>query len=295
MKESDMIVGIGELLWDMLPEGRKPGGAPANFAYHISQFGLRGTVVSAVGSDEPGDSILHILDAGRIGRSVARVSYPTGSVAVSLDGAGVPQYDIKENVAWDNIPFTSELQSLARNTRVVCFGSLARRSPVSYETIGRFLDSMPRDRGDLLSVFDINLRQHYFSKALVEDSVSRCNVLKINDEELNIVRPMLGLPDGGDESACAALIDRYELKLLILTCGVNGSYVFGRDFRSYIPTPRVVVADTVGAGDSFTAAFVASLIKGKDVRQAHETAVAVSAYVCSCHGAMPVLPQHLVC
>ncbi len=286
------IVGMGEALWDVLPDGRKIGGAPANFAYHVSQFGLPGCVVSAVGDDELGREIRECFDAVGLNYKVATVPYPTGVVLVSLDERGIPQYEIKQDVAWDNIPFTAELEELARNTRAFCFGSLAQRNTVSRHTIGRFIDLMPHGDGELV-VFDINLRQNFYSPELLADSIERCNILKINDEELDILSNMWGLPSSDFESACRELIARFDLKMLILTCGVNGSYIFTPDGVSYQPTPVVEVADTVGAGDSFTGSFIASLLRGRTVAEAHKTAVETSAFVCSRHGAMPPLPSSL--
>ena len=272
---NDLVVGMGEALWDVLPEGKKLGGAPANFAYHISQFGLNSRVVSAVGDDKLGTEILENFREKKLFGIVETVPYPTGTVQVELDAEGVPCYDIKEGVAWDNVPFTPALEDLARHTRAVCFGSLAQRSVVSRETINRFLDAMP-EGDDILKIFDIN---------------SKCNILKINDEELVTVSRMFGYPGIDLQDKCWILLAKYNLKMLILTCGVNGSYVFTPGSVSFVETPKVVVADTVGAGDSFTATFVASILKGKSVREAHELAVKVSAYVCTQNGAMPVLPD----
>jgi len=287
-----IIAGMGEVLWDLLPEGKKLGGAPANFAYHIAQFGLPSTVLSAVGKDALGDEALEILRSKGLAERIERVDCPTGSVRVALNGAGVPQYEIREHVAWDNIPFTPQVERLARQTRCVCFGSLAQRSPVSRETIGRFLDAMP-DEEDRYRVFDINLRQRFYSKEVIEASLGRCDILKINDEELTVIERMFGLDSGDPERTCGTLIERYGLRMLILTCGAEGSYVFGKDDVSFLETPRVTVADTVGAGDSFTASFCASLLCGKTLREAHRLAVDVSAYVCTQAGAMPELPETL--
>lgn len=284
-----MIVGIGEALWDVLPEGKKLGGAPANFAYHVSQFGLPGMVVSAVGDDALGRELVDNLAAKEVDMLMATVPFPTGTVQVSLDADGIPQYDIKEGVAWDNIPFLPEVEALARRTRVLCFGSLAQRSDVSRQTINRFIDAMPVG-DDTLIVFDVNLRQHFYSADVLRHSMMRCNILKINDEELVIVGRMFGYDDLGFEEQCRSMLSEFGLKILILTCGVNGSYVFTADDVSYRPTPVVEVVDTVGAGDSFTASFVASLIKGKGIAAAHDTAVSTSAYVCASEGAMPLLP-----
>ncbi|MDM8269809.1 carbohydrate kinase [Barnesiella viscericola] len=287
-----IIVGMGEALWDVLPEGKKLGGAPANFAYHVSQFGLNSRVVSAVGQDKLGTEILDNFREKRLQGIIETVPYPTGTVQVTLDNEGVPCYDIKEGVAWDNIPYTEKLDQLARQTQAVCFGSLAQRSIVSRETIARFLATMP-DTPETLKIFDINLRQSFYTKEILCDSFSRCNVLKINDEELVTVSRLFGYPGIDLQDKCWILLAKYNLKMLILTCGVNGSYVFTPGHVSFVETPTVQVADTVGAGDSFTAAFTAAIIRGRSVREAHQLAVDTSAYVCTQQGAMPVLPESL--
>lgn len=288
----DIVVGMGEALWDMLPEGKKIGGAPANFAYHVSQFGLSSCVVSAIGDDSLGKEIIENFASKGLNHHIAQVPYPTGTVQVDIDQAGIPQYEIKENVAWDNIPYTAHLEALAENTKAVCFGSLAQRSVVSRNTINRFLDAMPQT-DDTLIVFDINLRQGFYNKEILCNSMKRCNILKINDEELILVSRMFGYPGIDLQDKCWILLGKYNLKMLILTCGINGSYVFTPGHVSFQPTPQVEVADTVGAGDSFTAAFIASLLKGKSVTEAHHLAVQTSAYVCTQNGAMPLLPAQL--
>lgn len=289
--ENTIVVGMGEALWDVLPEGKKIGGAPANFAYHVSQFGLNSRVVSAVGDDKLGMEILDNFREKKLNAMVEIVPYPTGTVQVELDAEGVPCYDIKEGVAWDNIPYTPALEDLAKHTKAVCFGSLAQRSVVSRDTINRFIDAMPAE--DTLKIFDINLRQGFYTKEILCNSFSKCNILKINDEELVTVSRMFGYPDIDLQDKCWILLAKYNLKMLILTCGVNGSYVFTPGNVSFVETPRVEVADTVGAGDSFTAAFVSSILSGLSIGEAHKLAVETSAYVCTQNGAMPVLPQSL--
>lgn len=289
---NDIVVGMGEALWDVLPEGKKIGGAPANFAYHVSQFGLPSCVVSAVGDDPLGKEIVENFTSKGLNQLIAEVPYPTGTVQVEIDPAGVPQYDIKENVAWDNIPYTAHLEALAERTKAVCFGSLAQRNIVSRTTINRFLDAMPHDNDNLV-VFDVNLRQGFYDKEILCNSMTRCNILKINDEELVTVSRMFGYPGIDLQDKCWILLGKYNLKMLILTCGINGSYVFTPGNVSFQPTPKVEVADTVGAGDSFTAAFIASILKGKPVAEAHACAVQTSAFVCTQKGAMPVLPKEL--
>ena len=292
MKEKNIVVGMGEALWDVLPEGKKIGGAPANFAYHVSQFGLPSCVVSAVGEDALGKEIIENLTSKGLNQLIETVPYPTGTVQVEIDQAGVPQYEIKENVAWDNIPYTARLEALADRTKAVCFGSLAQRNVVSRNTINRFLDAMPQSP-DSLIVFDVNLRQGFYNKEILTNSMERCNILKINDEELVTVSRMFGYPGIDLQDKCWILLGKYNLKMLILTCGINGSYVFTPGHVSFQPTPTVEGEDTVGAGDSFTAAFIASILRGDSVSDAHAKAVQVSAFVCTQKGAMPILPHDL--
>ena len=290
---NELVIGIGEALFDMLPEGKKLGGAPANFAYHVSQFGLESCAVSAVGDDELGKEIRSNFEEKKLQTLIETVPYPTGTVQVEIDKLGVPQYDIKENVAWDNIPFTPQIEELAHRTKAICFGSLAQRSKVSRNTIEQFIEAMPKTE-DTLIVFDVNLRQSFYSREVLDRSMKRCNVLKINDEELITISRMLGYQGTDLQSKCWILLGRYHLKMLILTCGVNGSYVFTPGSMSFIATPKVKVADTVGAGDSFTGAFVACILKGLSVADAHQKAVNVSAFVCTQRGAMPTLPADYI-
>ena len=284
------VVGLGEALWDVLPDGAKLGGAPANFAYHAAQFGFPAVAVSALGCDRLADSTEAAFGEKALEYIMPRVDFPTGVVNVSLDGDGIPTYDIATGVAWDNMPFTAEMQQVAENALAVCWGSLAQRSEVSRTTIMRFVDSTS---DDCLRVFDINLRQNFYSREVIEESMRRCSVLKINDEELVIVSRLLQLPGTDVREKCRALMTLYGMQMVVLTCGVNGSYVLTAEEESFCPTPRVEVADTVGAGDSFTGSFVAGLLEGKTMRQAHERAVNVSAFVCTQAGAMPVIPSDL--
>lgn len=284
------VVGIGELLWDVFPDRKVMGGAPANFAYHISQFGLEGWAVSAVGNDPDGSELLARLRDKPLRTHIDTVPFPTGRVEVMLDGRGVPEYVIAEGSAWDNIPPTDELNRLASRTGTVCFGTLAQRSETSRRTIRGFMDAMPAGS---LKIFDINLRQHYYSRPVIEESLQHADILKINDEEVAIVSSLLSI-DGSESEICRRLMEIYSLRTVVLTRGTEGSFVFTSDGEeSFLTTPVVNVVDTVGAGDSFTAAFIAALLRGKTVPDAHRLAVEVSAFVCSCAGAMPELPSSL--
>lgn len=288
------IVGIGELLWDVLPEGMELGGAPANFVHHASQFGFNSYAVSAVGKDSLGKLLVEKLEEKGLNEYLETVPFDTGTVQIELDEKGIPYYHIRENVAWDNIRFTPKLKELAQKTSIVCFGSLAQRNIISRETINQFLDAMP-DHESVYKIFDINLRQSFYTKEIICQSLEKCNVLKINDEELIVICKLFGYSDIDIENECWNILKKYNLKILILTCGSEGSYVFTPDHNfSYMKTPKVDVADTVGAGDSFTAAFISALLQGKSVEEAHRLAVKVSAYVCTQKGAMIQLPKEII-
>ena len=277
-----VIVGLGEILWDLLPTGKALGGAPANFAYHASRLGEEGWAVSAVGDDSLGREILSIIGGKKLHHIIRVSSKPTGTVEVTLDDRGVPTYNIKEDVAWDNIPFTPDMELLAKKADAVCFGSLVLRI-ASRESVLSFLRTM---RPDAIKVFDINLRQHYYSKEILEESMRLADILKINDHEIRIVADLLSLGDD-DTAACRTLIDRYGLKLVILTKGPEGSEVITADEIIPQAAGEVEVVDTVGAGDSFTAAFVVALLRGASLADAQRLASDTAAYVCSRKGAMP--------
>ena len=293
MNKKRYIVGLGEVLWDMLPEGKKLGGAPANFAYHAGQFlGMENTIaISAIGKDCLAIETINALERHGLKNILPHVDFPTGTVLVTLTDDGIPEYEIKEDVAWDNIPMIPEMTDVAKNCRAVCFGSLAQRNNTSRTSILQFLHDTP---DDCLKIFDINLRQQFYTKNVIEDSLRLCDILKINDEELEVVRRMFGYEGLDIQSTCERMLSEYQLKMLVLTCGTNGSYVFIPGQMSFEETPKVIVADTVGAGDSFTGSFCAAILKGKTMEEAHRIAVEVSAYVCTQNGAMPALPAGLL-
>lgn len=282
MERKKVIVGIGELLWDMLPSGKAIGGAPANFAYHAGRLGEEGWVVSAVGDDALGHEILDVLDEKRLHSLVSMVDKPTGTVQVSLDDAGVPTYTIVEDVAWDHIPFTSKMQELASKADAVCFGSLVQRNG-SRASVLKFLETVP---ASALKVFDINLRQHFYTPEILRKSLEIADVLKINDEEIVTLSEMFGL--GSDpREACRKLIGQYSLRFVLLTKGAQGSEVISPDEVIPQGVGKVDVVDTVGAGDAFTAAFTVACLRGDSLADAQKLAGEVTAYVCSHKGAMP--------
>ena len=284
------VVGLGEVLWDVLPGGKKLGGAPANFAFHVSGLGLDGIALSAVGRDGLGQETMRALDEKRLAYSLQLSDRPTSTVQVSLSGAGIPEYNIVEGVAWDALKFDDAFTRIAAECSCVCFGTLAQRSRASRECIQAFLDAMPAGS---LKVYDINLRQNYYSEDLIRESIAKADMLKLNDDELGIVSGMFGFGDMEPVEACRRLLAEGGLRAVILTCGTAGSHVVTADRVLFHKTPKVDVVDTVGAGDSFTAAFCAALLKGRDLETAHDAAVRVSAFVCTREGAMPELPEEL--
>ena len=285
-KNKPIVVGIGELLWDVLPTGKRAGGAPINFVYHATQMGAEGYAISAVGNDVSGTEIIQELEKSHISNSLGIVEHPTGSVMVELK-QGIPTYTIIEGVAWDYIPLTQEAIDLVKKADAICFGTLALRSAASRETI---LTLLSYAREDALRFFDINIRQSYYSKELIETLLHKANVFKINDDELVLIRTMCDL-EGTDEEVCRQLIGKYNLRYMILTAGSSFSSVYTADEVSTISTPKVQVADTVGAGDSFSGAFIYSILTGKSLREAHQAAVETAAFVCTQAGAWPEYPN----
>jgi fructokinase len=283
------LVGLGEILWDLLPEGKQMGGAPANFAYHAQALGGNGVVVSCIGDDDLGKEITEILtNLGLEQRYIAvDKDHPTGTVTVELDDKGVPNFTIHTDVAWDFIPSSPDLLELASKADAVCFGSLCQRSDVSRQTVRDFLQAT---RPECLRVFDINIRQHYYSKDIVQNMLEISNILKLNDDELPIVAELLGI-EGSETEILSSLVDKFELQLVVLTKGDKGSRLYSKDNDSEHPgiTPEKI-ADTVGAGDAFTAAVAFGVLLGKDLDEINEHANKVASFVCSQNGATPNVP-----
>ncbi len=278
-------MGIGELVWDMLPSGRQPGGAPVNFAYWCSRLGAQGWPVSAVGDDEPGREALGRLASAGLDLSCVQCNAcPIGRVDVTLSGAGIPAYDIVEHVAWDALEADGRTLALAAQADAVCWGTLAQRSERSRAAVMKILDAT---REGCLKVFDINIRRPWYCRETVLASLEKADVLKLNEDELPLVGSMFGLGAAGGE-AVAELVRRFGLRYVVYTAGADRSEIYGREgLLSRIPTPKVEVVDTVGAGDSFTAAFATSLLRGDSVAACHRKAVDTAAGVCMQHGAIP--------
>ena len=286
------VAGIGELLWDLLPKGKQLGGAPCNFAYHALQAGCEAFVISALGSDKEGEEILQVMDQLQLNTSFVQSthSFPTGTVSVKLNSAGVPDYTIHQNVAWDHISWGANLESLARDIDAVCFGSLAQRNALSKETIRRFLKAT---NTECLRVFDINLRQSFYKREDIVSSLEMANVLKLNEDELPVLCTYFGYK-GNEKHMLAQLLHDFQLKLIAFTKGDQGSLLITPDERSYCEVPPIEVADTVGAGDSFTAILLAGMLKGLPLARIHALATEVAAYVCTRNGATPRLPENLI-
>lgn len=302
--EKNYLVGIGEILWDITPDGKTLGGAPANFAYHAGAISrrmglnLQGLVVSAIGNDPLADDTLAELKPNQLETHLPVVEYDTGRVNVSFDEKGEAQYDIVENVAWDYIPCNG-LAFIASHTRAVCFGTLAQRSTKSRETIRRFLQAVP---ADCMKIYDVNLRKPFYNTRIIKKSIELCNILKINQDEAIYLSRLLRIgklteikiPGANTElkEFVAQLIQHYTLKMVVVTCGCDGSFVFTDDGEvSFQGTPKVEQVSAVGAGDSFTGTLCACLAAGWSMRKAHKAAVEVSAYVVTQPGAMPDMKE----
>lgn len=282
------VIGIGEILWDLLPDGKILGGAPANFAYHAAQLGAEGVAISAVGNDELGREIVRLIEEKKVHNGLSLVKEPTGTVTVELKD-GMPSYIIHEGVAWDNLVLTDTAKEKLAKADAICFGSLAQRSHVSRKAIWEALEMVPKS---CIKVFDINLRQNFYSKEIIEKSLAYADVFKVNEDEIVVFRDLFGMK-GTEEEICKQITDKYNLRLLALTKGSEGSLLMSKGDKSFIPTPKVKVADTIGAGDSFTATMVMGLLNMQPLAVLHQKAVDVSTFVCTHHGATPVLPEEL--
>ncbi len=276
-----IVIGVGEYLWDILPSGRKAGGAPVNFAYHASQNGAEGWAVSAVGTDSLGSELIEVSRRHGIKMEVNEVDFPTGTVNVTVVD-GQPDYEICENVAWDHIPLTQKALELAGKARAISFGTLAQRHEVSRATTKALVEAMPEDS---LKVYDINLRQHFWSKELIESSLEMANIFKINDDELEVLKGVFEIENLDTDQACRHFMNRWGLKMVVLTGGDKFSSIYHEGGVSTLKTPKVEVMDAVGAGDAFTGSLIGSLLNGNSIAEAHKTAVETAAYVCTQSGA----------
>ncbi len=288
---SPRILGLGEVLWDLLPTGPQLGGAPGNFACHARALGAEAGVITRVGADDLGREALRRLEAAGLPRELVQVdaAAPTGTVTVKLGGAGVPEFTIHEGVAWDRLEATEAARAAARRADAVCFGTLAQRSPAAGRAIRELAGLAP---AKALRIFDINLRQHHHSREVIEASLQLANVLKLNDAELPVVAAMFAL--AGDERAqLAALAARFQLRVVAYTRGAEGSWLLAGERWSECRPAPVKVIDTVGAGDSFTAGLAVGLLRRLDLDAVHKAAGEIARYVCTQPGATPPLPAEL--
>jgi fructokinase len=287
-------VGLGEVLWDIFPSGPRPGGAPANFAYCSHLLGNRAIVASRVGDDEFGRKLCELfLRAGLTDQFIQIDSErPTGTVQVQVDDQGQPNFNIVQPSAWDFLECSAIWQSLAQSADAVCFGSLAQRSSQSREAILRFLE---RTRPDALRIFDVNLRQSFFSAATIEQSLAHADVLKLSHEELPLLKPLLQINtasgEDGEISFCRSLINKFDLRLVCITRGANGSFLCSPDGYHQHPGFHVQVRDAVGAGDAFTAGLAHELLRDGSLPEMNDLANRMGAWVASCEGAMPEVPE----
>ncbi len=286
-----VVVGLGEVLWDVLPGGKQLGGASANFACHAQMLGAEAWLVSSVGNDLLGREIFDRLHQLQMSSEAIMVNptAPTGSVSVAVAPDGQPTFTIRENVAWDFISASAFTRAIVARADAVCFGSLAQRNAVSRATIHALL---ALTRPDAYRVFDINLRQKFFSDEIITTSLALANILKINDEELPVLARLFHL-SGDVKTQLAELAERFDLKLVALTRGAQGSLFYAQGDYSEFGGFSSHVVDTVGAGDSFTATLVMGLLAGWDLAQINRHANQVAAYVVSQPGATPILPEQL--
>ena len=292
MRDNPVVIGLGEALWDLLPAGAQLGGAPANFACHARALGARTQVITRVGKDDRGREIIRRFEAMGIDGAMVQMdeASPTGTVTVALSGNGIPAYTIHDNVAWDRIAATPEALAAVRAADAVCFGSLAQRSEASRTAIQRLVAATP---ADALRIFDINLRQHFYSREIIGPSLQLANVLKLNDSELPVLAQMFGAA-GSPRQQIESLARDFSLRVVALTRGAEGSLLFQGGRWSEQPAGQVEVQDTVGAGDAFTAALCLGLLHAMDLDVIHGSASLIAAYVCSCVGATPTLPEPLL-
>ena len=288
------IIGLGEILWDILPGGKKLGGAPTNFAYYVSKLGQMGIVASRIGNDSLGKEILESMKKLELNEEYIQIdsNYPTGTVSVELDSNGQPDYTIHKNVAWDYLSFNDSWKHLAMEADIICFGTLAQRSGESKNTISEFLKSA---RSEAIKLLDINIRQNFYSIEVIEESLKLSNILKLNTDELKILGDLFAYSNNINEvDICYELINDFKLDLLCLTKGENGSLVLNKKEYHEHSGYKVPVEDTVGAGDAFTAAMIVQYLKGKTLEEISDLANRLGSWVASQSGPTPELQSELV-
>jgi fructokinase len=283
-----LIAGLGEILWDVLPDGKILGGAPANFIYHCNQLGAEAYLISAIGEDDAGNEIMLKLES--LNQSTRYLDVveqaPTSKVSVVLDSHGHPSYTIHQGVAWDHLQVRDNALELVSKADAICFGSLAQRSYTSRGTIHAYLSAAP---SSCLRIFDINLRQDYYSPQIIHDSLEAADILKLNEDELIMLKKIYSL-HGREEKQVSSLMEKHQLELVALTRGADGSTLYTRSGKSDYKMHPLHIEDTVGDGDSFTAALVVLYLRGMELDEIHRRASALAAFVCTQKGATPLIP-----
>lgn len=290
--QKNIAVGLGEVLFDIYDTGPRLGGAPANFAYHCKNAGVESLVISAVGKDELGEIARNEIAVHMLPALLNSVDYETGAVTVQLDENKIPSYTFKDDTAYDHIPLTNIMLELAPSVTIACYGTLAQRNSCSHKSILGFLDAMTSPQK--LRIFDANLRRNFYSKEIIKETLKRSEALKCNEDELPILSSMLFDNKNLSANEFNMKLREMGIDLFIFTEGANQSTVFLNDEISIMPTPKVNVVDTVGAGDCFTGSLVAFLIKGLQLHDAHKKATLSSAYVCTQKGAMPDMSKAFI-
>ena len=287
MAQAPRIIGLGELLWDVFPDGRQPGGAPANVAYQAQRLGCRGTLVTRVGQDADGDELLAFLKGKGLDLSAVQRDehYPTGRVTVEMDATGKHTFTIHTEVAWDHLQLDDSVRQVVFDAAAICFGTLSQRDPEARATILSVLDLASEA---CLRVFDVNLRQQFFSRDIITQSLSRADVLKLNDEEVTVLAELLGYPESPAEF-CRAVLERTPVQIVCVTRGAAGCLICSNDGTIDIPGVPVQVVDTVGAGDAFTGAFIVAQLRGWPLERTGRFANRVGGLVAEQRGAMPEL------
>ena len=290
MTSKPVVLSIGEILWDVLPTGKRAGGAPVNFSYHAAKNGAEGYAISAVGRDDLGRELEEAVHKAGVDAVLQHNDHPTSTVEVQLT-EGIPQYVFKPDVAWDHLEYTDDLAGLASKADAVCYGTLSMRSSQSRETC---LQVLRHTKSHAMRFFDINLRGTFYSKDLIQELLDMATVFKLNDEELVTLRDMFRVPGATDDELCSWFMDQWHLDTIVLTAGSDYSTIYLADGQSsHLPTPEITVADTVGAGDAFSGTFAINRLLGASLTQAHRAAVNTAAFVCTQQGAWPEYPEHI--
>ena len=290
MTSKPVVLSIGEILWDVLPTGKRAGGAPVNFSYHAAKNGAEGYAISAVGRDDLGRELEEAVRKAGVDAVLQHNDHPTSTVEVQLT-EGIPQYVFKPDVAWDHLEYTDDLAGLASKADAVCYGTLSMRNSKSRETC---LQVLRHTKSHAMRFFDINLRGTFYSKDLIQELLDMATVFKLNDEELATLRDMFHVPGATDDELCRWFMDQWHLDTIVLTAGSDYSTIYLADGQSsHLPTPEITVADTVGAGDAFSGTFAINRLLGASLTQAHRAAVNTAAFVCTQQGAWPEYPEHI--